>query len=41
MFSPEGPTGGAIRQAILDDEADGGVDDASGVAYLLQLRLGF
>jgi hypothetical protein len=31
MFSPEGPTGGAIRQAILDDEADGGVDDASGV----------
>jgi hypothetical protein len=31
MFSPEGPTGGAIRQAILNDEADGGVDDASGV----------
>jgi hypothetical protein len=31
MFSPEGPTGGAIRQAILDDQADGGVDDASGV----------
>ena len=31
MFSPEGPTGRAIRQAILDDEADGGVDDASGV----------
>jgi hypothetical protein len=31
MFSPEGPTGGAIRQAILNDQADGGVDDASGV----------
>jgi hypothetical protein len=31
MLSPEGPTGGAIRQAILNDEADGGVDDASGV----------
>ena len=31
MFSPEGPAGGAIRQAILNDEADGGVDDASGV----------
>ena len=31
MFSPEGPTGGAIRQAILDDQADGGVDDASSV----------
>jgi hypothetical protein len=29
MLSPEGPTGGAIRQAILNDEADGGVDDAS------------
>jgi hypothetical protein len=31
MLSPEGPTGGAIRQAILNDEADGRVDDASGV----------
>jgi hypothetical protein len=31
MFSPEGPTGEAIRQAILNDQADGGVDDASGV----------
>ena len=31
MVSPEGPTGGAIRQAILNDQADGGVDDASGV----------
>ena len=31
MFAPEGPTGGAIGQAILDDQSDGGVDDASGV----------
>ena len=31
MLSPEGPTGGAIRQAVLDDQADGGVDDAPGV----------
>jgi hypothetical protein len=31
MVSPEGPTGGAIGQAILDDQADGGADDASGV----------
>jgi hypothetical protein len=29
MLSPEGPTGGAIGQAVLDDQADGGVDDAS------------
>ena len=29
MLSPEGPTGGAIRQAVLDDRSDGGVDDAS------------
>ena len=31
MLSPEAPTGGAIRQAVLDDQADGGVDDASRV----------
>src|SRR3982750_3790583 len=31
VLSPEGPTGGAIRQAILDDQADGGIDDASGI----------
>jgi hypothetical protein len=29
MFSPEGPTGGAIRQAVLNDQADGSVDDAA------------
>jgi hypothetical protein len=29
MFSPESPTGGAIRQAVLDDQSDGGVDDAA------------
>lgn len=31
MLSPEGPTGGAIRQAVLNDQADGGVDDPAGV----------
>ena len=31
MIAPEAPTGGAIRQAVLDDKADGGIDDASGV----------
>lgn len=31
MLSPEGPTGGAIRQAIFDDESNGGFDDASGI----------
>jgi hypothetical protein len=31
MSSPEGPTGGTIRQAVLDDQADGGVDDAASV----------
>src|SRR4051794_11389880 len=31
VLAPEGPTGGAIRQAILDDQADGGIDDASGI----------
>ena len=29
MFSPEGPTGGTIRQAVLDNQAYGGVDDAA------------
>jgi hypothetical protein len=31
VLSPEGPTGGAIRQTIFDDEPDGGVDDTPGV----------
>ncbi|MBV8402528.1 MAG: hypothetical protein JOZ17_27985 [Acetobacteraceae bacterium] len=31
MVAPEGPGGGAVRQAILDDQADGGVDDRAGV----------
>jgi hypothetical protein len=31
VLSPEGPAGRAIRQAVLDDQADGGVDDASRV----------
>ncbi len=31
MLSPQGPTGGAIGQAVLNDQADRGVDDASGV----------
>src|SRR6478672_1286423 len=31
VLTPEGPAGRAIRQAVLDDQADGGVDDAAGV----------
>src|SRR5579884_90941 len=31
MIPPEAPTGGAVRQAILDDQPDGGVDDPAGV----------
>src|SRR4051812_10998552 len=31
VLAPEGPTGGAIRQTVLDDQADRGVEDASGV----------
>ena len=29
MLSPEGPTGRAIGQAVLDDQSDGSVDDAA------------
>src|SRR5512147_2701677 len=31
MIAPEGPTGGPIRQAVLDDQPDSHVDDAPGV----------
>jgi hypothetical protein len=31
MIPPEAPAGGLIRQAVLDDEADGRGDDALGV----------
>src|SRR3954454_2191869 len=31
MVAPQGPFGGAIGEAILDDQADGGVDDPAGV----------
>jgi hypothetical protein len=31
VIAPETPTGGAIRQAVLDDQADGGIDNASRV----------
>ena len=31
MIAPEVPTGGTERQAVLDDQADGQVDDAVGV----------
>jgi hypothetical protein len=31
VLTPEGPTGTAIGQAVLDDQADRGVDDASRV----------
>jgi hypothetical protein len=31
VVAPQGPAGDAIRQAVLDHEADGGVDDPAGV----------
>ena len=31
MVAPHGPSGGAVGQAVLDDQADGGVDDPAGV----------
>ena len=31
VVAPQGPSGGAVGQAVLDDQADGGVDDATGV----------
>jgi hypothetical protein len=31
VLTPEGPAGRAIGQAVLDNQADGGVDDAAGV----------
>ena len=31
MVAPQMPRGGAVRQAVLDDAADGGGDDAVGV----------
>src|SRR5437764_787538 len=31
MIAPQGPSGTAVGQAVLDDQADGGVDDPAGV----------
>src|SRR4051812_46312407 len=31
VVAPQGPAGGAVRQAVLDDEPDGGVDDPARV----------
>ena len=31
MFSPKGPTGGAIWEAVLDHQSNGGVDDPPGI----------
>jgi hypothetical protein len=31
MVAPQGPFGGAIGQAVLDDQPDGGVDAPAGV----------
>src|SRR3954447_21904834 len=31
VVAPEAPTSGAVRQSVLDDAADGGIDDAAGV----------
>src|SRR5512135_3578657 len=31
VVAPQGPAGGAVGQAVLDDQPDGGVDDAAGV----------
>ena len=40
VIAPEAPTGRAIRQAVLDDQADGGVDDASGVVTAGRSQVG-
>src|SRR6516165_1369785 len=31
VIAPQGPAGGAVGQAVLNHQADGGVDDAAGV----------
>src|SRR5512135_3597725 len=31
VVAPQGPAGGAVREAVLDDEPDGRVDDPAGV----------
>src|SRR5262245_23879597 len=31
VVTPQGPLGGAVRQAVLDHQPDGGVDDPAGV----------
>ena len=31
MVAPQRPLGGAIGEAVLDDQPDGGVDDPAGV----------
>jgi nicotinamide mononucleotide (NMN) deamidase PncC len=40
VVAPESPTGGAIRQAVLDDQADSGVDDASCVVTARRSKVG-
>ena len=40
MVAPETPTGGAIRQAVLDDKANRGVNDTSRVVTAPRSKVG-
>jgi hypothetical protein len=40
MVAPETPTGGAIRQAVLDDQANRSVNDASRVVTTRRSKVG-
>jgi hypothetical protein len=40
VVAPETPTGGAIRQAVLDDKANRGVNDASRVVTARRSQVG-
>jgi hypothetical protein len=40
MVAPEVPTGGSVGESVLDDQADGGVLHAMGVATLGQRQVG-
>jgi hypothetical protein len=40
VIAPEAPTSRAIRQAVLNDKADSGIDDASGVVTAGRRQVG-
>jgi hypothetical protein len=40
MIPPEAPAGGLIRQAILDDQADGRLDDPPGIVTARSSQVG-